>query len=65
MNDVFCNSKSGHELLETGERPNLLVNAISEHAKVPTPSFVGYAIKFAIPVLLPIFVLISFLFFAR
>ena len=48
-----------------GNGPNLLVKAIGEHAKVPTPTFFGYAVKFAIPVLVPIFVLISFLFFAR
>lgn len=48
-----------------GNGPNLLVKAISEHAKVPTPTFFSYAAKFAIPVLVPIFVLISFLFFAR
>ena len=48
-----------------GNGPNLLVKAISEHAKVPTPGFFGYAFRFAIPVLLPIFVLISFLFFLR
>ena len=48
-----------------GNGPNLLVKAISEHAKVPTPTFFDYAFKYAIPVLVPIFVLISFLFFAR
>jgi hypothetical protein len=39
--------------------PNLLVKAIAEHAKVETPSFFVYAFKFAIPVLAPIFVLVS------
>jgi Na+/H+ antiporter NhaD/arsenite permease-like protein len=48
-----------------GNAPNLLVKAIAEHARVPTPSFVGYICKFAIPVLIPVFVLISILFFSR
>jgi Na+/H+ antiporter NhaD/arsenite permease-like protein len=48
-----------------GNGPNLLVKAISEHAKLPTPSFFGYAFKFAVPVLLPIFAVISVLFFWR
>jgi Na+/H+ antiporter NhaD/arsenite permease-like protein len=46
-----------------GNGPNLLVKAITEHARVPTPTFFGYIFKFALPVLVPIFVLISFLFF--
>jgi Na+/H+ antiporter NhaD/arsenite permease-like protein len=46
-----------------GNGPNLLVKAITEHARVPTPSFFGYIFKFALPVLIPIFLLISFLFF--
>jgi Na+/H+ antiporter NhaD/arsenite permease-like protein len=48
-----------------GNAPNLLVKTIAEHARVPTPSFVGYICKFAIPVLIPLFVLISILFFSR
>jgi Na+/H+ antiporter NhaD/arsenite permease-like protein len=48
-----------------GNAPNLLVKTIAEYAHVPTPSFVGYICKFAIPVLIPVFVLISILFFSR
>jgi Na+/H+ antiporter NhaD/arsenite permease-like protein len=48
-----------------GNAPNLLVRTIAEHAHAPTPSFVGYICKFAIPVLIPIFALISILFFSR
>lgn len=43
--------------------PNLLVKAIAEHAKIETPSCFGYAFKFAIPALAPIFVLVFLLFF--
>jgi len=48
-----------------GNAPNLLVKTIAEYADIPTPSFVGYICKFAIPVLIPLFVLISLLFFSR
>jgi Na+/H+ antiporter NhaD/arsenite permease-like protein len=48
-----------------GNGPNLLVKAIGEHCQVPTPSFLGYAVKYAIPVLVPIFVLVSVLFLTR
>lgn len=48
-----------------GNGPNLLVKAIAERADVPTPNFFTYTIKYALPVLLPIFALITFLFFRR
>jgi Na+/H+ antiporter NhaD/arsenite permease-like protein len=46
-----------------GNGPNLLVKSIIEHARVPTPTFFGYIFRFAVPVLIPIFLLITFLFF--
>ncbi len=46
-----------------GNSPNLLVKAIAENAGVPSPGFFGYIVKYALPVLLPIFALITFLFF--
>jgi Na+/H+ antiporter NhaD/arsenite permease-like protein len=46
-----------------GNGPNLLVKAVAEHAGVKTPGFFGYIFKFALPILIPIFLLISLLFF--
>lgn len=48
-----------------GNAPNLLVKTIAEHARVPTPSFIEYIWKFALPILLPTFALVSILFFSR
>jgi Na+/H+ antiporter NhaD/arsenite permease-like protein len=48
-----------------GNAPNLLIKAIAEDARVPTPTFLGYIWKFALPILIPIFALISILFFSR
>ena len=48
-----------------GNAPNLLVKTIAEHARVRTPSFIGYIWKFALPILLPVFALLSILFFSR
>jgi Na+/H+ antiporter NhaD/arsenite permease-like protein len=48
-----------------GNAPNLLVKTIAEHAHVPTPSFIDYIWKFALPILLPVFALLSILFFSR
>jgi Na+/H+ antiporter NhaD/arsenite permease-like protein len=48
-----------------GNAPNLLIKSIAEQARVPTPSFIGYIWKFALPILIPIFGLVSVLFFSR
>jgi Na+/H+ antiporter NhaD/arsenite permease-like protein len=48
-----------------GNGPNLLVRAIAQSAKVPTPGFFGFIFKYAVPVLLPIFALLSILFFRK
>jgi Na+/H+ antiporter NhaD/arsenite permease-like protein len=48
-----------------GNAPNLLVKTIAEHARVPTPSFVSYIWKFAVPILIPVFALVSILFFSK
>jgi len=47
-----------------GNGPNFMVKAIAQHAKVETPSFFGYVLRFSIPVLLPILILVGWLFFA-
>jgi Na+/H+ antiporter NhaD/arsenite permease-like protein len=45
-----------------GNAPNLLIKAIAEQARIPTPSFLAYIWKFAIPILIPIFALIAIIF---
>ena len=50
-------------LTYVGNAPNLLVKTIAEHAYAPAPSFIAYIWKFAMPILIPIFVVISILFF--
>ncbi len=46
-----------------GNGPNFMVKSIAEHAGVECPSFFGYIAKYSLPVLLPVFGLIWFLFF--
>jgi Na+/H+ antiporter NhaD/arsenite permease-like protein len=46
-----------------GNGPNFMVKSIAEHAGVQCPTFFGYMLKYSIPVLIPIFALIWFLFF--
>jgi Na+/H+ antiporter NhaD/arsenite permease-like protein len=45
-----------------GNGPNFMVKSIAEHQGAPVPSFFGYVFMFAIPILLPILVLVWFLF---
>jgi Na+/H+ antiporter NhaD/arsenite permease-like protein len=47
-----------------GNGPNLMVKSIADHAQVHTPTFFGYILRYALPILLPILVLISLLFFS-
>ncbi len=46
-----------------GNAPNFMVKAIAEERGIPMPSFFGYMI-WSVLILMPIFLLISFLFFA-
>ena len=47
-----------------GNGPNLMVKSIADQARVHTPSFFGYMFRYAIPILLPILVLVSILLFS-
>ncbi|MEX1138597.1 MAG: sodium:proton antiporter [Bacteroidota bacterium] len=46
-----------------GNGPNFMVKSIAEHAKVEVPSFFGYAVKFALPILIPLYAIVWLLFF--
>ncbi len=46
-----------------GNAPNFMVKSISEEAGVPMPSFFGYLFKWAIPILVPLFILVTLVFF--
>jgi hypothetical protein len=40
-----------------------MVKAIADHQKIPTPSFVAYLFKWAVPVMLPLLVMLWIVFF--
>ncbi len=46
-----------------GNAPNFMVKSIAEEAGINMPSFFGYMFKFSIPILVPIFILVTFVFF--
>jgi Na+/H+ antiporter NhaD/arsenite permease-like protein len=46
-----------------GNGPNFMVKAIAEKSGVPMPSFFGYILRYSVPVLIPIFLLKSYLYY--
>lgn len=47
-----------------GNAPNFMVKAIAESNGVETPSFMGYIIRYSIPILLPIYLVIYLVFYS-
>jgi Na+/H+ antiporter NhaD/arsenite permease-like protein len=46
-----------------GNAPNFMVKSIAEESGVPMPSFLGYILRYSLPVLIPIFAVAGRLFF--
>jgi Na+/H+ antiporter NhaD/arsenite permease-like protein len=46
-----------------GNAPNFMVRSIAEEAGIKMPSFFGYMIKYSIPFLIPVFILVTLVFF--
>ncbi|MGK7395858.1 MAG: sodium:proton antiporter [Candidatus Cyclobacteriaceae bacterium M3_2C_046] len=47
-----------------GNGPNFMVKSISEERGIKMPSFFGYMIRFSLPILIPLFVIVWLIFFA-
>src|SRR4030095_6643932 len=47
-----------------GNGPNFMVKSIADHQKTETPGFIGYMLKYSIPILLPVYFLVWLLFIA-
>lgn len=47
-----------------GNGPNFMVKSIAEQVGIKMPSFFGYIVRFAIPILLPLYILVWLIFFA-
>ena len=47
-----------------GNGPNFMVKSIAEQIGIKMPSFFGYMIRFSIPILIPLFVVVWLIFFA-
>ncbi|MFH1852013.1 MAG: sodium:proton antiporter [Candidatus Neomarinimicrobiota bacterium] len=46
-----------------GNAPNFMVKSISEESGIVMPSFFGYIFKYSLPILIPLFIIISLVFF--
>jgi len=46
-----------------GNAPNFMVKTIAEQAGVEMPTFLGYIVRWSLPILGPVFVLLTILFF--
>ena len=46
-----------------GNGPNLMVKAIADHRQAPAPGFLGFIFKFTLPFMLPMLVVVWWLFF--
>jgi Na+/H+ antiporter NhaD/arsenite permease-like protein len=45
-----------------GNAPNFMVKSIAEEAGINMPSFFGYIFKYSIPILIPVFTLVTLFF---
>ena len=45
-----------------GNGPNFMVKSIAESSGVKCPSFFGYVFKYALPILIPLLAIVSWLF---
>ncbi len=46
-----------------GNAPNFMVKSIAEEQNISMPSFFGYMLKYSIPILIPLFILTTYIFF--
>ncbi len=46
-----------------GNAPNFMTKSIAEESGVDMPSFFGYMFKYSIPILIPVFILVTYVFF--
>jgi len=46
-----------------GNGPNLMVKSIADHQKLPSPAFLAYLFKWAVPIMLPLLILLWLIFF--
>ncbi len=61
---ISCGAVFFGSMTYIGNAPNLLTASISAEYGIRMPSFFGYILKYSIPLLIPLFILVTFIFFA-
>jgi len=46
-----------------GNGPNFMVKAIADHQKIKTPTFIGYVVKYTLPCMVPMLLIVWLIFF--
>jgi len=46
-----------------GNAPNFMVKSIAEESGIGMPSFFGYMVKYSIPILIPLFIVVTLVLF--
>jgi Na+/H+ antiporter NhaD/arsenite permease-like protein len=60
---ISCGAVFWGAMTYIGNAPNFMVKSIAEERGIPMPSFFGYVFKYSLPILFPLFVLLSLIFF--
>jgi Na+/H+ antiporter NhaD/arsenite permease-like protein len=60
---ISCGAVFWGAMTYIGNAPNFMVKSIAEERGIPMPSFFGYVFKYSFPILFPLFVLLSLIFF--
>jgi len=60
---ISCGAVFWGAMTYIGNAPNFMVKSIAEERGIPMPSFFGYVFKYSLPILFPLFVLLSIIFF--
>jgi Na+/H+ antiporter NhaD/arsenite permease-like protein len=46
-----------------GNAPNFMVKSIAESSGIEMPSFFGYLVKYSLPILIPLYFMVMYIFF--
>ncbi len=60
---ISCGAVFWGAMTYIGNAPNFMVKSIAEERGIPMPSFLGYVFRYSLPILFPLFVLLSLIFF--
>lgn len=60
---ISCGAVFMGAITYIGNAPNFMVKSIAEEAGIEMPSFFGYMLKYSLPFLIPVFILVTYIFF--